>query len=76
MKKTNRVIAYYKKYGFRNGIKHSLKKVVKVEEREYKEFRGYTVKSKKEYSEQRNKVFAKMPKISIVVPLYKTLKYI
>lgn len=68
----NRVIEYYRQYGMKYFIKHSVKKIMRCEQRSYDRFRRHTEPSREELNRQKEKIFSFMPKISIVVPLYKT----
>lgn len=68
----NRIVEYYKKFGVKKFVKHSVKKIVRFDENQYKKYRKYVSKSVTELQEERTITFQYMPKISIVVPLYKT----
>ena len=68
----NRALEYYQKYGLKNFIKHSVKKFLCLEQREYQKYRKDTLPSMEMLECQREKIFPYMPKISIVVPLYRT----
>lgn len=68
----NKVVEYYRKNGFKYFIKHCIKKVLQCEQRNYDKFRKETLVTEKELQEQKTQTFSYMPKISIVVPLYKT----
>ena len=70
--KNNRVFEYYQRYGLKNFIKHSVKKILCLEQKEYQRYRKDTMLSSEELRNQREKNFEYMPKISIVVPIYRT----
>lgn len=63
---------YYKKFGLKNFLKHCYKKVTKYEYRRYKAYLKDNQLSAVEMAAQFNRNFSYEPKISIVVPLYKT----
>lgn len=68
----NRIVEYYKKFGAKKFIKHCIKKVIKFDEKQYEIYRKYMLKTEDDLQKERLTVFEYMPKISIVVPLYKT----
>lgn len=70
--KAERTLHYWRRYGARRTVLKMLGKVTHSEEMEYHLWRFRNQPSKEEIEKQKRKKFAWSPKISIVVPLYKT----
>ena len=67
-----KAVRYYKKYGIRYLLEICAEKGLKLEEKRYKKMFERSLLTFEEKSKQTEKIFQYMPKISIIVPLYKT----
>lgn len=70
--KLYRIKEYYSKYGMKRFIRHVFSKLFRMDEMSYNRLRKQNKLTKQEIEGQREKVFEKMPLISILVPLYCT----
>lgn len=71
-KRKNQIAEYYQAFGLKYLVKHSIKKILKCEQREYNKYREVMHLSEKTIREQRTHKFGFEPTISIVVPLFNT----
>lgn len=67
-----KTIRYLKNNGLKKTVRRAIVKTFKVDENNYKNWTKKHKLTEQELQEQREQVFAYAPKISIVIPLYKT----
>lgn len=72
LQKLYRVKEYYSKYGVKRFTRHVVSKLFRMDEMSYNRLRKEKKLTSKEIERQRAEVFAEMPLISILVPLYCT----
>ena len=72
---SNKIVDFCKENGVKYFVKHCIKKVLNCEQRDYDSYRKSVCVTKEELQGQKLQTFSFMPKISIVVPLYKTPDY-
>lgn len=74
LQKLYRVKEYYSKYGMKRFARHVFSKLFRMDEMSYNRLRKEKKLTSKEIERQRVEMFANMPLISILVPLYCTPK--
>lgn len=75
--KIYRVVEYYRQNGIERFVRHMFSRVFRLEEMSYKRWCKENKLTKTEIESQQKEKFEKSPKISILVPLYRTpLEYV